>query len=109
MVGKFSTAFDIDLMVIGEASFGDVVEHTASAQKTLGGEINPTVYAPAEFAQRLREGHHFLADVLTHPKLFLIGGPRELERLAEIRMVDSPPSDARRDSRPLRRRRPRSA
>jgi uncharacterized protein len=99
---------DIDLMVIGDASFGDVVEHTASAQKTLGREINPTVYAPAEFAQRVREGHHFLVDVLKHPKLFLIGGPRELERLAEVRMVDSPSSDPQRNSRPLRRGRPRS-
>lgn len=99
---------DIDLMVIGDASFGDVVEQTTSVQKTLVREINPTVYTPAEFVHRLRGGHHFLVDVMKHPKLFLIGGPRELERLAEVRMVDSPSGDSRRNPRPVRRGRPRS-
>ena len=82
-------------MVIGTASFGDVVEHTASAQATLGREVNPTVYTPDEFCRRVRDGNHFLADVLDHPKVFLIGGARELERLGDIRMGDDSPRDSR--------------
>ena len=73
---------DVDLMVIGNVSFGDVAEHTAPVQERLGREINPTVYAAAEFGDRARRGHHFVRDVLQHSKLFVIGGPRELERLA---------------------------
>jgi len=96
---------DIDLMVIGDASFGEVVELTAAAQNKLGRDINPTVYTEAEFAQRVEDGHHFLVDVLNHPKLFLIGGPRELEQLAEVRMVDEAPSDLRGDPRAVGRRR----
>ena len=90
---------DIDLMVVGDASFGDIVEHTAVAQRELGREINLTVYTAAEFGQRVREGHHFLADVLKHPKLFLIGGPRELEQLGDVRVADDPPGDTRGDPR----------
>lgn len=100
---------DIDLMIIGAASFGEVVEHTASAQKALGREINPTVYAPLEFVQRLTEGHHFLTDVLKYPKLFLIGGQRELDRLAEVRMADGTPDNFQRNPRAVSRRRPRPA
>ena len=58
---------DIDLMVIGTASFGDVVEHTAEVQSALGREVNPTVDTAAEFSQRLRDGHQFLTDVTKHP------------------------------------------
>ena len=86
---------DIDLMVIGTASFGDVVEHTAEVQSALGREVNPTVYTPAEFSQRLRDGHHFLTEVTKHPKLFLIGSAHELERLGDVRVGDSPRANAR--------------
>lgn len=89
------TGSDIDVMVIGTASFGDVVEHTASAQATLGREVNPTVYTPADFRQRVREGHHFLADVMDHPKVFLIGSAHQLERLGDVRLGDEAPRDPR--------------
>ena len=96
---------DIDLMVIGTASFGDVVEHTAAVQNALGREVNPTVYTPAEYSQRVRDGHHFLTDVTKQPKLFLIGSAYELERLGDVRVGDSPRADARRDTRAAGRRR----
>ena len=40
---------DVDLMVVGDVSFGEVVSALETAQKTLAREINPTVYSPAEF------------------------------------------------------------
>ena len=96
---------DIDLMVVGTTSFGDVVEHTAEVQSALGREINPTVYTPSEFSQRLRDGHHFLTDVAKHPKLFLIGSAHELERLGDVRVGDSPRGNARGNTRAAGRRR----
>jgi predicted nucleotidyltransferase len=100
-------ASDIDLMVVGDVSFGNVVEHTALAQAQLGRDVNPTVYSRDEFAKRSRDGSPFLRDVLEHPKLFLIGGPRELERLAQMGMADQPQTDARRDPGTASRRRTR--
>jgi len=102
-------ASDIDLMVVGDTSFGEVVEHTAAVQDVLGREVNPTVYTRQEFGKRAHEGHHFIRDVLQHPKVFVIGGSRELDRLAEVRVADPPSTDTRRNSSPARSRRARSS
>jgi uncharacterized protein len=50
---------DVDLMVIGDVSFGDVVSALETAQKTLGREINPTVYSPAEFRPKITVDYPF--------------------------------------------------
>jgi predicted nucleotidyltransferase len=97
---------DFDLMVIGDVTFGNVVDHTALAQERLGRDVNPTVYSREEFAKRTRDGSQFLRDVLEHPKLFLIGGPRELERLAQVGMAHQPQTDPRRNRGIASRRRP---
>lgn len=73
---------DVDVMVIGEVGFAEVVSALAQAQDILGREINPTVYSPEEFAQKSSSGHHFVRSVLKGPKLFLIGDADELGRLA---------------------------
>lgn len=76
-------ASDVDLLVIGTATFAEVVSAVGPLQERLGREINPTVYPPGEFLRKVQEGHHFLRTVLKARKLFLIGGERDLRRLAE--------------------------
>ncbi len=73
---------DIDLMVLGDASFSEVVSALSPAQKVLGREINPTVFSVLEFRSKLRVGNHFLKNVVNGRKLFLIGTQRELAKLA---------------------------
>ena len=73
---------DVDLMVIGEAGFAEVVSALAQAQDILGREINPTVYSPGEFGRKASSGHHFVRSVLKDRKLFLIGDVDELGKLA---------------------------
>jgi predicted nucleotidyltransferase len=73
---------DVDVMVIGEASFAEVSEALGQAQKTIGREVNPSVYAPADFRVKLKAKHHFLRTVLSAEKIFLIGDEHELARLA---------------------------
>jgi uncharacterized protein len=77
--GEERAASDIDLFVVGEVSFGDVIEALAAAQRKLGREINPTVFPPAEFADKVHEDNHFVTTVLGEKKLFVIGGENELE------------------------------
>jgi len=74
---------DVDVMVIGEVSFAEVSEVLAGAQKTIGREVNPSVYAPADFRAKVAAKHHFLNSVLKGAKMFLIGDDRELARLAK--------------------------
>jgi len=76
-------ASDIDVMVIGEVSFTEVTDALARSQETIGREINPSVYPPAEFRAKLAARHHFLSTVLRGEKIFLIGDERELTRLAK--------------------------
>jgi len=79
--GQQNASSDVDVMVIGEVSFTEVVEALAPAQEKLRREINPTVYPPDEFGKKLAEGHHFLTSVIKGEKIFLVGSERELAGL----------------------------
>ena len=74
---------DVDLLVVGEATFAEVVSALHQAQNTINREINPTVYPLSEFRSKLAAGHHFLNTVLRGPMLFLIGEKRDLAGLAK--------------------------
>jgi predicted nucleotidyltransferase len=72
---------DVDLMVVADVDFGDVVEKLAEAQKTLNREINPTVYSVKEFRKKARD--NFLKTVLADKKLFIIGDENVLRELGQ--------------------------
>jgi predicted nucleotidyltransferase len=74
---------DVDILVVGNVTFAEIVSSLSEAQKAIGREINPTVYPPAEFRSKLAAGHHFLNTILRGPMFFLIGDKRELARLAK--------------------------
>jgi predicted nucleotidyltransferase len=73
---------DVDVMIIGGASFSAVVTALNPAQRILGREVNPTVFSPSEFRSKVGAGNHFLKKVLSEKKLFLIGTQDELAKLA---------------------------
>jgi uncharacterized protein len=81
--GQERRASDVDLMVIGEVSFADISEVMGAAQKSIGREVNPSVYTPTDFRTKLVAKNHFLLNVLKGEKIFLIGDDRELARLAK--------------------------
>ncbi len=83
---------DIDLMIIGSLSFGDVVDALGGAQGILGREVNPTVYPPAEFREKVRAGQHFLTSVLRTPLVFVTGTRDDLERLGGDEPLAGDPS-----------------
>lgn len=72
---------DVDLMVLGSASFSEVVAALGPAQRVLGREINPTVFPVAEFHAKLAAGNHFLRSVMKEKKLFVLGSEHELAKL----------------------------
>ena len=79
---------DVDLMIIGDVKFAEVVAALDKAQQQIGREINPTVYPPYEFQLKLSKENHFIKTLLRENKLFLIGNQRELTRLAKKRLAD---------------------
>lgn len=81
--GEAGPESDIDVMVVGQVSFMEVVARLRSTEPRLGRAVNPTVYPPVEFSEKASAGDHFLSGVLDGPKIFLIGGESELRSLAE--------------------------
>ena len=73
---------DIDLMIVGKISFGDVVSLLSTAEEKLGREVNPVVFPIDEFKKKVKEDHHFVKTVLEEEKIFVIGDENELRRLA---------------------------
>ncbi len=78
--GGESAGSDIDLLLIGDASFREVVELLFPAQATLGREINPKVFTAAEFSAKAQT-EAFIADLLGKPKIYLVGGADDIDEL----------------------------
>jgi uncharacterized protein len=72
---------DVDLMVVGSASFGEVVSALGRAQRELGREINPTVFPVSEFRSKMAARNHFLRTMISEKKIFVIGTQNELAKL----------------------------
>jgi predicted nucleotidyltransferase len=81
--GDYRADSDIDLMVIGTASFADIASALRPVQDKLFREINPTIYPHAEFRRKLAQKHHFLTRVLHEPKLWLMGTDHELAAMGK--------------------------
>lgn len=80
---------DVDLMVLGDASFSEVVSALGPAQKALGREINPTLFPVSEFRSKLKAGNHFLRSVMKEKRLFVLGTENELTKLASKQLAGS--------------------
>lgn len=78
---------DVDLVIIGQVNFAEVVKALAGAEEILGREVNPVVYSAEEFRAKISAGHHFLNSVVKKEKIFLIGDESDLSRLAKKRLA----------------------
>lgn len=76
--GKATSTSDVDLLVLGEVDFAEVVKCVYPLQQTLGREINPKVYSLNEWRGMLAEKRSFACDVMDKPKLFVIGNLHDL-------------------------------
>jgi len=83
---------DVDLFVVGNVTFADVVAATRPMQSVLRREVNPSVYPPAEFQAKVRRRHHFISRVLEGEKVFLVGGPNELAAVVGERVAPAAPA-----------------
>ena len=78
--GRETAGSDIDLMLIGDLGFEEAVRLLWPLQAELGREINPHVLSHQEFAVRTQEP--YMRDVLSKPKIFVMGNEDELAKLA---------------------------
>jgi predicted nucleotidyltransferase len=83
--GKEREASDVDIMIIGRASFASVVEALDGTQEQLRRDVNPVVMTRLQFQTKRQEKDRFVSRIIGEPKLRLIGDLDELGELAEDR------------------------
>lgn len=83
--GKERITSDINVMVIGDASFEEIVQAFYSSQETLSREVNPVVMTASEFSSKVLQGDRFVSRIVNEPKIFLIGGSDDLGKLVADR------------------------
>jgi predicted nucleotidyltransferase len=73
---------DVDLLVLGDLGFADLVRAVHPPQEVLRREINPVLYSMDEFMRRVQNGDAFATELLAKPKLMLMGDKDDLGKLA---------------------------
>jgi predicted nucleotidyltransferase len=76
--GKERVTSDVDVFVVGSASFTDVVKAFTRTHERLGREINPVVMPGNDFLKKQAERERFVARIIKEPKIFLIGTANDL-------------------------------
>ena len=71
--GKETAGSDIDLMIVGDTGFSEVVALLNPIQGTLGREINPKIYNKEEWTLMKTRKNPFVEDLLVKPRMDVIG------------------------------------
>lgn len=103
--GQHRATSDVDVLVVGELPFADLVAALRPVQQRTGREVNPVLYTPSDFTEGIRSGNHFLTSVLASPVVFVLGNERELTAIRKERLARVAPKLARGDGEPAGSRR----
>jgi predicted nucleotidyltransferase len=80
--GAQSSRSDIDVLVVGEVGFSELIQSLFPAQQTLQREINPVLYSAEEYRARARRCETLVREVVNNPVVFLKGDRDDLAELA---------------------------
>lgn len=86
--GRQTSGSDIDLVVVGAVPLAKLVPALKRIETRLGREVNPIIYEPQEFVEKVKAGGHFLRRVLERPRIMLVGTGDDLEKLAGQSLAD---------------------
>lgn len=76
--GSAQASSDVDLFVVGRATYADIVERLLPLRERLGREINPVVMSREDLAVQRASRERFVERVLAGPKVFLKGAEHDL-------------------------------
>lgn len=75
--GEEHAASDVDVMLVGDdLSYSEVMELLQAVEEQLQRTVNPTLYSPQEFADRLRDGQNFVSKVMEQPRINLLSAQK---------------------------------
>jgi predicted nucleotidyltransferase len=81
---------DLDVMIVGEVSFAEVIDALAPAHEILRRPVNPNLFSSVEFKEKIKGGEPFLSRVLDDKKIFLIGTADDLRKFVPHRKAKAP-------------------
>ena len=71
--GEEHAGSDVDVMLVGnDLSYSEIMQLLDAVEEQLQRPINPTIFSPVEFAERLAEGQNFLSKVMELPRIDLL-------------------------------------
>jgi predicted nucleotidyltransferase len=76
--GTATSKSDVDLLVLGNTGLRKITPALRGVAETLGREINPVCFTPAEWREKRAKGDAFATRVSAEPKLWLKGDPDAL-------------------------------
>ena len=99
--GSFASATDrpdsdIDVFVVGGVNWNKIAELGQTVERDLGRPTNFVIWTDDEFERPSAAQVKFLADVLSRPRTFLVGGDADLERARHavaVALAGSHPAD----------------
>jgi len=71
--GEERSRSDVDLLIVGNVKFEEVVKALGPAEDILRREVNPHVYREREFVEKMKRKEPFMVRVVEGPKLLLWG------------------------------------
>ncbi len=88
LAGGIATATsDVDLMVVGSLGLRELATILEGTAEKVGREINPHVLTETEYRDRCQRGDHFVANVLSGPRLFVVGNQDDIEAMGRARLA----------------------
>lgn len=72
---------DIDLMIIGNPNEDQLIAAISKLEDQIDREINYHIFSPSDWEEKIKEDS-FLENILTQPKIFLVGNDYELSRIS---------------------------
>ena len=81
--GSETSFSDVDLLIIGKLGMRDVSVLLSGAADKIGREINTHVMTRDEIKKRYGVKEHFIVNVVTSPKLFILGTEDDLREMVK--------------------------
>lgn len=83
--GEQHAGSDLDIFVLGDVDYVDVVKALGNMHDKLYREINPVVMTVTRYFEQLANHDRFVERLYDEPKIFVIGDEAEFAKLAEDR------------------------
>jgi predicted nucleotidyltransferase len=79
--GRDALGSDIDLFIVGTVHWEGLSNELQTLSGELGRDVNPIVWTVEDLVKPTKKQAAFLRDVLSKPKIWLVGDDSELERV----------------------------